>query len=134
MIPTPYLDRTALIADDQLAVREDLRRILRRIGCRVAGEAATSDEALAKFEQLRPDLLIIDATLPGSLDPLLVIRRARRIEVGAVILVAGSISQSVVVMEALSMGASDFVLKPVRENHLRACLEGFDGIPSFDTL
>jgi DNA-binding NarL/FixJ family response regulator len=56
-----------LIADDDVSIRQLLRRILEeRPGWEVCGEAVNGDDAVAKTRQLAPDLAIIDLAMPGK--------------------------------------------------------------------
>jgi two-component system invasion response regulator UvrY len=56
-----------LIADDHDMVRKNISSILRsRRGIRVCGEAANGKEAVSKTQRLKPDLLILDVSLPDS--------------------------------------------------------------------
>jgi DNA-binding NarL/FixJ family response regulator len=56
-----------LIADDDTSIRRLLRRILEeRPGWEVCGEAANGNDAVAKAEQLTPDLAIIDLAMPDK--------------------------------------------------------------------
>jgi DNA-binding NarL/FixJ family response regulator len=53
-----------LIVDDHEALRAGVRSVLEARGIEVCGEAADGQEALAKALQLRPDLVILDITMP----------------------------------------------------------------------
>lgn len=117
-----FISKTILLADDQKAIREQLREILRRTDYGVAGEVSNTDDLLVKAEALRPDCVIVDVTLRGTLDALVAIRRLRERYDRMVILITGSASQNRVVMEALSLGATDFVLRPLRERAVHAAL------------
>jgi DNA-binding NarL/FixJ family response regulator len=56
-----------LIADDDVSIRYLLRRVLEeRPGWEVCGEAANGNDAVAKTEQLAPDLAIIDLAMPDK--------------------------------------------------------------------
>jgi DNA-binding NarL/FixJ family response regulator len=56
-----------LIADDDVSIRDLLRRILEeRPGWEVCGEAANGNDAVAKIQQLAPDLAIIDLAMPDK--------------------------------------------------------------------
>lgn len=58
---------TVLIADDHPLLREGLARILAtEPGIEVVGEAGSADEALAKVEELRPDVVLMDISMPGG--------------------------------------------------------------------
>lgn len=118
-----FFNRTVLLADDQSACREQLREILRHLGVVVAGEASNTDDTLAKFEKFSPDVVIIDVTLPGSLDALVAIKQLGRMNPLVSIFATGTASQNTIVMEALSMGAADFILKPLNHRSVRSALE-----------
>src|SRR5690242_12683966 len=63
----PEMAVRILIADDDVSIRHLLRRILEeRPGWEVCGEAVNGDEAVAKTQQLAPDLAIIDLAMPGK--------------------------------------------------------------------
>ena len=53
-----------LIVDDHEALRAGVRTVLESHGFEVCGEAANGQEALARALQLRPDLVILDITMP----------------------------------------------------------------------
>ena len=54
-----------LLADDHTMMREGLRAILEKEGLQVIGEAATGREAVALAHRLRPDLVVMDISMPG---------------------------------------------------------------------
>jgi two-component system invasion response regulator UvrY len=67
-----------VIADDHELIREGIKKIIRRCpDLSVVGEAADLGQALALIAQVRPDLVVLDVTLPDcdGLDGLLVLRR-----------------------------------------------------------
>ena len=55
-----------LLADDHAVVRYGFRLLLEGAGATVCGEAASGKEALAAFEQLAPDVLVMDVSMPGT--------------------------------------------------------------------
>jgi two-component system chemotaxis response regulator CheY len=116
-------NRTVMLADDQAACREQLREIFRYLGCMIVAESRNTDDTLAKFEKLEPDVVVVDVTLLGSHDALVAIRQMWRQNPLVTILATGTASQSSIVMEALSMGAVDFFLKPFNFKSVRNCLE-----------
>ncbi len=118
-----FIHQTVLVADDQSSTREQLRDLLRATQCAVAGEAHSTDDTLFKFEQLRPNVVIIDVTLLGTLDALVAIQRMRRMDSDVAIFSTGTASQSGIIMESLSMGATDFFFKPYRQKAVRDCFE-----------
>jgi DNA-binding NarL/FixJ family response regulator len=66
--PEPTFERTGairvLIADDHEAVRKGIRAILASANIDVCGEAANGSEAVTRAMELKPDLVILDLTMP----------------------------------------------------------------------
>ncbi|HEU4753268.1 MAG TPA: response regulator [Armatimonadota bacterium] len=118
-----FFNRTLMLADDQSTDRITLHEMLRRTGLIVVAETANTDDALEKFERLRPDVVLMDVTLPGTWDALVVIQRMRRMHPEVTVLATGMASQNTVLMEAMTMGAQDFILKPFQQASVHACLQ-----------
>jgi DNA-binding NarL/FixJ family response regulator len=99
-----------LIADDHEVVRHGLRAVLeRQAGWVVCGEASTGREALAKAVDLRPDVVVLDLSMP-ELNGLEATRQIRRI-LPAKILILTVHEADQVVTEVLDAGADGYVLK-----------------------
>jgi two-component system response regulator RegX3 len=103
-------DRTqVLLVDDEEAVREALAGALRLDGfeVEVAGDAA---EALAAFERVGPDVVLLDVVLPGQ-SGLEICRDIRRRSLVPILMISGRGREGDVV-SALGMGADDYLVKP----------------------
>src|SRR5690606_13655602 len=118
-----FVRRTVLLADDDCTAREQLRGPFQYAGLTLVGEARNTDDALDKFERLEPELVVMDVMLLGTLDALVAIKQMRRSPRGVLILATGTASQNATLMEALTMGATDFLTKPFQERTVRNCLE-----------
>jgi len=101
---------TILIVDDEPPILRLLRTSLASQGFQV-GEAANGDTALAEAERSGPDLVILDLGLP-DMDGLDVIRTLRGTGNAVPILVLSSRSDEKGKVEALDLGADDYVTKP----------------------
>lgn len=99
-----------LVVDDEAAIRRLLRTSLAPQGFAVA-EAATASEALAAIERDRPELVVLDLGLP-DLDGLEVIRRLRAAKSKVPIVILSSRGDERGKVEALELGADDYVTKP----------------------
>jgi two-component system chemotaxis response regulator CheY len=112
-----------MIVDDSMRWRLELRDLLLSSGFSVVGEASNGRQALEMFERIRPDLVMVDAQMP-DMDGICTIREIRRLDPDALaVLCAGSGEKSSVV-QAFSVGASDFCSKPYVSRRVVTVLNG----------
>lgn len=111
------MERTVLICDDALFMRTVLADILRQAGFSVVGEAATGAEAVAKYRELKPDLVTMDIVMPdmGGIEA---VREILREFPGARILMCSAMGQQALVVEAIEAGARDFIVKPFQPSRV----------------
>jgi two-component system, OmpR family, KDP operon response regulator KdpE len=108
-----------LVVDDEPAIRRFLRTSLRTEGYEIV-EAETGEAALAEIRRRAPDLVVLDLGLPG-VDGLEVIRRLRAPPGSVVpIIVLTSRTDEAGKVEALDLGADDYVTKPFGMDELLA--------------
>ena len=103
-----------LVVDDSVVYRKAVRETLQgHPGIQVVGAAANGRIALEMIDVLRPDLLTLDVEMPqmGGLDVLRALQ-GRRDAPGAIMLSAFTRTGAKVTIEALHLGAFDFVPKP----------------------
>ena len=108
-----------VVADDHLVVRQGIRLVLEDVeGVEVVAEAASGDEALAVTTEQRPDVLLLDISMPGKggLDVARELRAAGS-EVG--ILILSMHDDPEYVLQAVRAGADGYVLKDVSPGELR---------------
>jgi len=121
------MDLKILIADDHAIFREGLRSLFEKEqGITVVGEAGNGNEAVELSRQLRPDVVLMDITMPG----LNGIEATRRIvaEGGEVRVLAFSMeSDRRFVVEVLEAGASGYVLKEAHFKELIAAVRAVAG-------
>ena len=106
-----------LVADDALFTRKVLREILESEGYEVI-EATNGREAVEKFQTERPDLVLLDVSMP-EMDGLTTLHAIKEIDSEAKVIMVSAMGQSSTVQEALKSGACDFVVKPFRPNQIR---------------
>jgi DNA-binding NtrC family response regulator len=102
-----------LVVDDEIGIRAFLAEVLADAGHEVA-QAGTGEDALTQLRDRPFDLMMLDLRMPGELSGLDVLRRARAEwpHLQVVVLTAnGTVSTAV---EAMRMGAFDFLEKPVQ--------------------
>lgn len=100
-----------LIVDDAPMVRSIIKRSLTKADYDVVGEAGDGLEAVELFNQLKPDFVILDLTLPG-LHGLEVLEKIRETDAEVKILVVSSLDQDALESDLFQSGASGFLWKP----------------------
>lgn len=111
-----------LVADDTAFMRMTLRNVLERNGYEVVAEAATGAEAVEQYQSLRPDLVTMDITMP-EMDGITAIREIMKIDPQATIIVCSALGQKAMVIEALTAGAKDYLVKPFQPERVLEALE-----------
>jgi len=99
-----------LIADDHTMVREGLRWALEHAGLDVVGEAADGEEAVDMAEQHRPDVVLMDLSMP-VLSGAAATKRIRTLVPGTSVLVLSMLSDDSAVSSALDAGAGGYLVK-----------------------
>jgi DNA-binding NarL/FixJ family response regulator len=120
--------RSILIADDHELVRRGTRALLQaQKGWKVVGEAKDGREVMQKALGLRPDLVILDITMPG-LDGLEAMRQIREGAPDTQVLILSMHESAQMVRRVLEAGARGYVLKSDLASHLvRAGKDVFRG-------
>ncbi len=109
-----------LIVDDEPPARSRLNRLLKQAGgCEVVGEAGSGEEALEQIADCRPDLLLLDISMPG-LDGMALARRLRDQEPSPLVVFCTAWPDQA--LEAFECDAVDYLVKPVRLERLKTAL------------
>ena len=101
-----------LLCDDHALLRAGLKALLAdERGIEVVGEAADGAAAVEQAVALRPDVALVDITMP-ELDGLAAMRQIREQDPEARIVMCSAMGQSSMVIESIQAGARDFIVKP----------------------
>jgi len=113
---------TVLIVDDHPLFREGLVHALAtEEGFRIVGEAADAQEALSVWVHHRPDVTLVDVSMPG-LDGIALVRKLRAVSQHARVLILTSSEDSDDVLAAFDAGAAGYLTKGARYQELKAAI------------
>ncbi|WP_336296587.1 response regulator [Bacillus pinisoli] len=106
-----------VVVDDAKFMRLTLTTILEKGNHEVVGEAENGIDAISIFDQLQPDLITMDITMPemNGLDALKAIKKKAP---QAKVIMCSAMGQQKMVVEAIEAGAKDFIVKPFEENRV----------------
>jgi two-component system chemotaxis response regulator CheY len=108
---TPEAPIRAVIADDEAFIRQVLEKMLVRLGIEVVGSAENGSQVLQMYEELRPDIVILDIAMP-EMDGLETLRALLGRHPEARVLMCTSFSSKQYVVEAVKIGAKGYLNKP----------------------
>ena len=110
-----------LVVDDDLAMCGFLRTFL---GARDynAMTMTNADEAVRRFHSERPAAVLLDVVMPGSMDGLAALAAFKKIDKDVPIIVISGQGRTSVVVQAMRLGATDFLCKPFEEQELEMVL------------
>lgn len=119
--------RRVMIVEDEQPAREMLRAFPWEVyGCRLAAEADNGEEALARMDAAKPDILVTDVMMP-VMDGLTLVREVKRRHPRVQVILLTCYGDYPYVREALILGAVDYLLKGVyRDEELGAALRKAD--------
>jgi two-component system, chemotaxis family, chemotaxis protein CheY len=100
-----------LVVDDAAFMRKLLTDALVSGGHEVVGEAGNGVEAVARYQELKPELTTLDITMPEK-DGLSALAEIMAIDPSAKVIMCSALGQEGKVLEAVKLGAKDFVVKP----------------------
>ena len=100
-----------LVVDDAAFMRKMVSDALTKGGHEVVGEAGNGVEAIARFQELKPDLMTLDITMPEK-DGLTALAEIVAADPSARVVMCSALGQESKVLESIKAGAKDFVVKP----------------------
>lgn len=111
-----------LIADDAMFMRRVIKRVLSQGGFQEFIEAGDGKEALKQYRASRPDLVLLDITMPEcsgleALDDIL------KEDPDAKVIMCSAVGQEAVITQAIRRGALDFIIKPFKDEELLRLVE-----------
>ena len=109
--------KNILICDDAAFMRMMIKDILTKNGYNVAGEAENGAKAVEKYNELKPDLVLMDITMP-EMDGIQALKKIKETDSSALIIMCSAMGQQAMVIESIQAGAKDFIVKPFQADRV----------------
>ena len=109
--------KNILICDDAAFMRMMIKDILTKNGYTVAGEAENGAKAVEKYTELKPDLVLMDITMP-EMDGIQALKIIRELDPKASVIMCSAMGQQAMVIESIQSGAKDFIVKPFQADRV----------------
>ena len=109
--------KNILICDDAAFMRMMIKDILTKNGYTVAGEAENGAKAVEKYTELKPDLVVMDITMP-EMDGIQALKKIRELDPKASVIMCSAMGQQAMVIESIQSGAKDFIVKPFQADRV----------------
>jgi Response regulator containing CheY-like receiver, AAA-type ATPase, and DNA-binding domains len=109
--------KSILICDDAAFMRMMIKDILTKNGYAVAGEAENGVKAVEKYNETKPDLVMMDITMP-EMDGIQALKKIKAADPSANIIMCSAMGQQAMVIESIQSGAKDFIVKPFQADRV----------------
>jgi two-component system chemotaxis response regulator CheY len=109
--------KNILICDDAAFMRMMIKDILTKNGYTVIGEAENGLRAVEKYNELNPDLVLMDITMP-EMDGIQALKKIKENDSSASVIMCSAMGQQAMVIESIQSGAKDFIVKPFQADRV----------------
>lgn len=109
--------KNILICDDAAFMRMMIKDILTKNGYNVVGEAENGAIAVEQYNALKPDLVLMDITMP-EMDGIQALKAIKAADPNSLVIMCSAMGQQAMVIEAIQGGAKDFIVKPFQQERV----------------
>ena len=109
--------KNILICDDAAFMRMMIKDILTKNGYNVVGEAENGLKAVEKYSETKPDLVLMDITMP-EMDGIQALKKIKEQDPSATVIMCSAMGQQAMVIESIQAGAKDFIVKPFQADRV----------------
>ena len=106
-----------LIVDDAAFMRLTIRQMIEPEGHTVVGEAGNGVDAISQFKKLKPDIVLLDITMP-DMDGIEALKQIREADPTAKVIICSAVGQQIMIAKAIEAGAQNFIVKPFQKETL----------------
>mgnify|MGYP000023942982 FL=1 len=109
--------KRVMVCDDAAFMRMMIKDILVKNGYEIAAEAENGLKAVEQYPEAKPDLVLMDITMP-EVDGIEAVRRIKALDPNANVIMCSAMGQQAMVIEAIQAGAKDFIVKPFQADRV----------------
>ena len=109
--------KRVMVCDDAAFMRMMIKDILVKNGYEIAAEAENGLKAVEQYPDAKPDLVLMDITMP-EVDGIEAVRRIKALDPNANVIMCSAMGQQAMVIEAIQAGAKDFIVKPFQADRV----------------
>lgn len=106
-----------MIVDDAAFMRMMIKDIITKNNLGSVVEAEDGSVAVEKYQQEKPDLVMMDITMP-EMDGIQAVKHIKEMDPDAKIIMCSAMGQQAMVIEAIQAGAKDFIVKPFQPDRV----------------
>ena len=99
------------------SMRMMIKDILTKNGYTIVGEAENGQKAVEKYNETKPDLVMMDITMP-EMDGIQALKKIKATDPNAAIIMCSAMGQQAMVIESIQSGAKDFIVKPFQPDRV----------------
>ncbi|MBQ5445814.1 MAG: response regulator [Lachnospiraceae bacterium] len=110
------MTKNILVCDDAVFMRMIIKDILSKCGYNVL-EAENGYRAIEEYKRSKPELVLMDITMP-EINGIETLKRIMEIDKDATVVMCSAMGQESMVMESISLGAKDFIVKPFDDDRV----------------
>ncbi|AVQ99913.1 response regulator [Oceanobacillus sp. M65] len=110
-----------LVTDDAAFMRMQLKDIVTKLGHEVVGEAENGQVAVDMYQEVKPDLVTMDITMP-EMNGVEALKEIKKLDADAKVIMCSAMGQQGMVVEAIQAGAKDFIVKPFTADRINEAL------------
>ena len=111
------MGKKIMLVDDAAFMRMMIKDTLQKNGYTEIGEAGNGEQALTVYAAEKPDLVLMDITMP-VMDGLESLKRLKEMDKDAKVVMCSAMGQETMVVDALKLGAKDFIVKPFKPDRI----------------
>jgi two-component system chemotaxis response regulator CheY len=111
------MGKKIMLVDDAAFMRMTIKNTLTKAGYTELVEAGDGQQAVETYDKEHPDLVIMDITMP-NMDGIQALQAIKGKDAGAKVVMCSAMGQEAMVVEAIRLGAMDFIVKPFKPDRI----------------